>query len=489
MNEFFKKNYFIIKLLELILDFLFIIISFFIGIQISASIRNGNFFESFKDIFLNLFSGNLAIVKTQFLYFFLNLIFFNIYQSFATNKRYKETVKSVFLALFMANATAILLAVMFETNLVRPTTIIYIFISQLTVFCIYKYIFSLSIRKINKRYVLIVGEKEEAIRLSIKFLHKSEKGKHLKYILFEENKKLPKDLSTYLDVVDIIIVTHNLSEKNKNNIVNYCLSKKHKTIYLVPKLYETSILNSKVNQVDDVTVFESSSMHLSLTQRFVKRSFDLVFSTLMFIVSSPVLLIVSLIIKLSDKGPVFYKQERITRDNKTFILYKFRTMIVNAEEHTGPVWQLEDDPRITKVGRILRKTRLDELPQLINVIKSEMSLIGPRPEREYFINEFMKDIPDFKYRINVKPGITGLAQVNGKYNSEPVDKLRFDLIYIKKYSLWLDIKILFLTIKAIFDRDSSATLGLPKLEDLLVKKKIITTPIEQGFEVSRDEKG
>lgn len=487
LKDYFKRNYFLIKLLEVILDFVFIIISFFIGVQLSETLGTGNFIASFFEIFVELFSGKIYIVKTQLLYFILNLFFFSVYQSFATSKKYKETFKSTILALTMSNAVAIIFSFMFNKTFIGPTSIFFIYLSQIVIFSIYKYIFHLSIRKIYRKNVLVIGKKEEAIKLSIKFLHKNEKDKTLRYIFFEEDGLINEEILTYIDKVDNVIIAHTVNETNKNNIVTYCLSKDHKNVYLVPKLYETSIINSKIEQVDDTPVFVSRSLHLSITQRFVKRTFDLVLSIILLVLISPVMLITAIIMKLTDKGPLIYSQERVTRGSKKFKLYKFRTMIVDAEKETGPVWQMEDDPRITKVGKFLRKTRIDEIPQLINVIKGEMSLIGPRPEREIFIKEFIKDIPDFKYRINVKPGITGLAQVNGKYNSEPIDKLRFDLIYIKKYSIWFDIKILLLTIKAIFDRDSSATKGLPTLEEILKKRNLTEKEISRGLEITDNE--
>ncbi|MFA7367880.1 MAG: sugar transferase, partial [Bacilli bacterium] len=312
-------------------------------------------------------------------------------------------------------------------------------------------------------------------------------NRYLKYVLFEEEMDNDK-LIGYINQVDDVVILQGLSEYNKNNIMSYCLSKKYTDVYLVPKLYEINIVNSKNDQIRDTPVFVSQSLHLSLTQRFLKRLLDIIVSLIAFIVALPVFIIVPILIKAHDRGPVFYKQERVTRNDKNFMLYKFRTMIVDAEKATGAVWQMENDPRITKVGKFLRATRLDELPQLLNVIKGEMSLIGPRPEREIFVKEFIKSIPDFRYRVNVKPGITGLAQVLGKYNSEPDDKLRFDLIYIRNYSIWLDIKILFLTIRAIFDRDSSATLGIPKLEDITRDLNLTLQEIDMGYLVNKEIK-
>jgi lipopolysaccharide/colanic/teichoic acid biosynthesis glycosyltransferase len=140
----------------------------------------------------------------------------------------------------------------------------------------------------------------------------------------------------------------------------------------------------------------------------------------------PLLVIVAIIIKLYDRGPIFYKQKRVTKDNKIFDLYKFRTMIVDAEKNIGPVLASERDPRITPIGRFLRASRIDEIPQLINVIKGDMSIVGPRPERPFFVEKFNEEVDEFKYRVFVKAGITGLAQILGKYSTDPENKAKYD---------------------------------------------------------------
>ena len=190
-------------------------------------------------------------------------------------------------------------------------------------------------------------------------------------------------------------------------------------------------------------------MNLSVEQRLFKRVFDLIVAFIGIIITSPILLAAAVIVKLTSPGPVIFKQERITRNNRVFDIYKFRTMSQDAEKNTGPVISGNNDPRITSVGRVFRKLRIDELPQLFNVIKGDMSIIGPRPERPFFVEQFCKDIPEFERRTTVSAGITGFAQVLGKYDTSPEDKLRYDLLYIKNYSILLDIKLVFQTIKVM----------------------------------------
>lgn len=181
----------------------------------------------------------------------------------------------------------------------------------------------------------------------------------------------------------------------------------------------------------------------------LKRVFDIVFSLCLLILTLPIMVIVAILIKIESPGPVIYKQTRVGLQGKLFVIKKFRSMVNDSEKHYI-TWARENDDRITRVGKFIRKTRIDELPQLINVIKGDMSIIGPRPERPEFTLEFCKIYPDFKKRLAIRPGMTGLAQVNGGYDLSPKEKLEYDLEYIKNRSLLLDLKIMLKTIKVIF---------------------------------------
>ena len=185
-----------------------------------------------------------------------------------------------------------------------------------------------------------------------------------------------------------------------------------------------------------------------LIYEYTKRVFDVVLSSIGLIVAIPLMVIIGIAIKLDTKGPIFYCQERVGKNGKVYTLYKLRSMHENAEEN-GAQWAEEDDPRVTKVGRFIRKTRLEELPQLFNVLKGDMSLVGPRPERPVFTYQFNEEIPGFINRLQVKPGLTGLAQVNGGYELGPAEKLEYDLYYIENRSIWMDIKIILKTIKVV----------------------------------------
>lgn len=181
---------------------------------------------------------------------------------------------------------------------------------------------------------------------------------------------------------------------------------------------------------------------------------DFLFSLLMIIITSPFMLLTAIAVKLEDGGPVLYKQQRYTQNMKEFTIYKFRSMIVDAEKNGAQPCK-EDDDRITKVGRFIRATRLDELPQLFNIIKGDMSFVGPRPERIEHVEKYTAQLPEFKYRLAVKGGLTGYAQIYGKYNTSAYDKLRLDLMYIENQNFFLDLKLCMLTFKTIFEKEST----------------------------------
>ena len=208
----------------------------------------------------------------------------------------------------------------------------------------------------------------------------------------------------------------------------------------------------RLNMLEYLNTFDTRNV-LSL-QKYsfyfaVKRVLEIFLSLLLLFVTLPIAILVMIAIKLESKGPIFYKQERVGLNGEKFFILKFRSMFLNAEEN-GPKWAQKDDPRVTKVGKVIRKFRIDELPQLLNVLKGEMSLIGPRPEREFFTEEFSKRIPGFKNRLLVRPGITGWAQVNGGYDITPFKKFMLDMYYINNQSLKLDLIILLKTLVVIF---------------------------------------
>ncbi|MFQ9801583.1 MAG: sugar transferase [Clostridia bacterium] len=208
----------------------------------------------------------------------------------------------------------------------------------------------------------------------------------------------------------------------------------------------------------------------------IKRFMDIVLSVVFLLVASPFMLLTAIAIKAYDRGPVFFKQKRCTLNKKVFEIYKFRSMIVDAEKDGIAMPAVDHDPRITPIGRFIRKTRLDELPQLFNVLKGDMSIVGPRPERVEHVEAYSREIPEFSYRLKVKGGLTGYAQIMGKYNTSAYDKLKLDLMYIENYSLLLDLKLLFMTVKVMFMKDSTEGFH----------KQNITSNVDQGNAIEKN---
>ena len=220
---------------------------------------------------------------------------------------------------------------------------------------------------------------------------------------------------------------------------------------IVPDMFEIMAARAKVVSLDGIPLISLGRTPLEGWNRILKRSLDVTLSYAGLVLLSPVFAILAILIKLDSKGPVFYKQERLGRDGRRFVQYKFRSMIENAEKKTGPVFAQEDDPRRTKIGGYLRKYNLDEFPQLFNVLKGDMSLVGPRPERRFFVDKFKEGIPRYFLRHKVKSGITGWAQVNGlRGNTSIEERTKYDLFYVENWSLAFDIKILLLTLKDWF---------------------------------------
>ncbi len=229
----------------------------------------------------------------------------------------------------------------------------------------------------------------------------------------------------------------------------------NKRVYFTPAISDVMIKSSDDINLFDTPIYLCRNSGMSAWQRFWKRFFDIVLSVLAIIILSPLLGVVAISIKAGDGGPVFYRQERVTLNGRRFMILKFRSMIVDAEKDNRTIPAGAEDPRITKEGRFIRATRIDELPQLFNIAKGDMSIVGPRPERVAHVEKYTRDIPEFRYRLKMRGGLTGYAQVYGKYNTTAMDKLKMDLSYITNYSLLLDVQIIFETLRVIMQKEST----------------------------------
>lgn len=275
------------------------------------------------------------------------------------------------------------------------------------------------------------------------------------------------DIEEIISKMDTVFL-YDVPSHERTDIINYCYEHLI-NIYINPEVTDIVENLAEYYLLDDVSMLNFNVEGLTLEQRFFKRTFDIVVSALAILISSPIWLIAAIAIKLGDGGPVFFKQQRATRDGRVFKVYKFRTMKVNAGNRSATA----DDDRITKAGHILRKTRMDELPQFLNIFLGDMSFVGPRPEMLENVYSYTEELPEFKYRLRVKAGLTGYAQIAGKYNTTPKDKLIMDMMYIERYSFWNDIKLCFQTLIVLVKSDS--TEGFQERKDVF---EVEETPVE-----------
>ena len=266
------------------------------------------------------------------------------------------------------------------------------------------------------------------------------------YDVVSSNDPKLKDKIVQADTV----VMYEVPVDIRKDVIDWCYQNL-KNIYYNPNVADILEHNSQQMIMDDISFYAWQFHLISWEQRIVKRLMDIVISTVMLVLLSPVLLISAVCIKKNDGGKVLFRQKRATANGKVFEIYKFRTMRENVENRSV----IRDDDRITPVGRVLRKYRIDELPQLMNIVKGDMSLVGPRPEMLENVKDYEKELPEFRYRLRMKAGLTGYAQIFGKYNTSSRDKLMLDLMYIENYSLIRDIQLLFQTVMVIFKAEES----------------------------------
>ncbi len=294
------------------------------------------------------------------------------------------------------------------------------------------------------RKLIIIYGSRNAETLTNKMSMREDKYMICESINIHENiEKIKKEILKFEGVIIC-----DISGQIRNDIIKYCFDNSIRA-YISPKISDIIIRGGEEITLFDTPLLLCRNGGLSLEQRIIKRIFDIVVSAVGVVALSPVMLLIALAIKIDDGGKIFYKQKRLTIDAREFYVYKFRSMIADAEKDGVPRLATDKDSRVTRVGKFLRKCRLDELPQLINILKGDMSIVGPRPERPELTEKYEREMPEFKFRLKVKAGLTGYAQVTGVYDTTPYDKLKMDLMYIEKYSFVMDLRIVLMTIKTM----------------------------------------
>lgn len=409
-----------------------------------------------------------------YLYWFTVFVFVGMYQKWFASSRFEELstlFKSTFVGIF------ILFFLIFyddQTEGIQSTNRFYIFIYW-GIFLLLVSLGRLFIRNLQRNLLIkgygrkkavIVGFNKKANNIHSTILKHPALGLDIVAYSAVKKENVGKDykgikvFGTADDIDKLIDETGAKEviialEKNEDEVVFNTIVKcepKKVSIKIVPDLYDIISGQAKTSQIYGYPLIDIHPQLMPVWEQKAKRILDIFVSFIILILSSPVTLISAVIIKLESEGPVFYLQERSGIDGETFFVYKFRSMVKDAEKLSGPVWSQKDDPRVTKYGKFMRKVRIDEIPQMINVLKGEMSLVGPRPERPFFVEKLSQEIPLYKRRLSVRPGVTGWAQVRHKYD-ETIDdvkeKLRYDLFYIENMSLRMDLNILFRTVFVI----------------------------------------
>ena len=385
------------------------------------------------------------------LYFIILLIITNFYGGLRVGLyRASEVALSKMIALFFTNTVTYAQACLISAAIVTPLPIIVMTVAQ----CVIAWIWAVVTYKIYvrttpaRKMLMLYGEPEAAKRLIQKLITRSERFQ------IQESQcvtgKEPELLrSRILDFEAVVLC--DIDPELCSELLKFCFYNSIRT-YTVPGIESILTRSSIETNLFDTPMFLNRNERLASERRAIKRVIDISISVIAIIILSPFALLTAISVKLCDGGPVFFSQERLTIGGKHFMLHKFRSMRQGAEKN-GAQLSTRGDSRITPIGRIIRPLRLDEVPQLVNVLKGDMSIVGPRPERPEIAEDYCRAMPEFSYRLKVKAGLTGYAQVYGNYNTDPWDKLLMDLIYISSYSLSMDFKIMFMTVKTLLQRE------------------------------------
>lgn len=388
-------------------------------------------------------------------YVIMSYMFSNIYGRYDIGKRKsKPIVHSLILMIVFTDIISMLALSVMNTNqnnnaefrLEQPQLLIPIILIQLLIILVFVYGGnSLYFRIYDPERCLIITSSQRSLNDIVRSIKKYKLQYNVEKAVYYRSSELKKYIMEYET-----IFIYDVPIKERTGIIELCYQNM-KNVYFNPDMHDVIEQSSKHVILDDISMYGNYSKGLTLEQRVIKRIMDLVIAVMALIITSPIMLVTAILIKADDGGKIIFKQNRATRDGKIFSVYKFRTMREDVENYSV----VEDDVRVTKIGRYLRKFRIDELPQFVNVLKGDMSVVGPRPEMLANIFNYTSVLPEFEYRLRVKAGITGYAQIAGKYNTSPKDKLILDLMYIEEYSFWLDLKLLLQTFIVLLKRDST----------------------------------
>ena len=382
------------------------------------------------------------------IYFILVLVITHLCEGFKYGiLKMADVLFSQWIAVAIANVVTYLQLCLMANVMIRPVPMIWLTVADFVVQGVFVYIF-----------FAIYNHYSEASRLLMVYGNKESVGLKLKMDTREDSYNIKKIISVNEGLDNIFkelenydgIVISDVSAQQRNDILKYCYMHEIQT-YITPKISDVIIGGGEDIHQFDTPLVMINTTGLTPEQELVKRFFDVVLCVIAAVVLSPLMLIIALAIKLEDHGPVFYKQARVTKDGKVFDILKFRSMVEDAEQRPAT----DDDDRITKVGHVIRAIRVDELPQLFNIIKGDMSIVGPRPERTEHVEKYTAAIPEFEFRSKVKGGLTGFAQIYGKYNTSAYDKIKLDLMYIENYTFLLDVKLVLMTIRILFKKEST----------------------------------
>ena len=460
-----RENQRLFNLMNVVIDALLVVFAVMI---VNSSIFTKFTHLSFHNDYLTQLILYIFLIPSYILFYYLS----GLYTPQRTNRSiFSESSKilRVIVMEFLFMSTLLLL------NIIRVDAyyIVSVLILTFILAVIERALLRLTLRKFRKegfniKYVLVIGAGEVGRNLADTIKVNTYLGYKIMGFLDDNVEGTVKDIKVMGKIADIenILANHivdrvivSISPRHYNllrDIINSC-EKMGVRADIVPDYYQYVTSNFTVELIDDIPLISVRDLPLDITfNRLLKRSFDVIFVVVASIIISPLLLVVAIAVKLSSPGPIIYKQERVGENGKAFMIYKFRSMTTENEYIDDQRWTQKDDPRVTNVGKFIRKTSIDELPQFYNILKGDMSLIGPRPERLYFVKKFRESVPKYMIKHHVRPGMTGWAQINGfRGNTSIVKRIEYDIFYVENWSVWLDIKIFLKTIPMLlFDQNA-----------------------------------